>query len=225
MRRAVAGGFLIVCLLCVFLGTAEAASLQAGEDIILAIPNRDLGLNADAARAPELRLERNGQVFPLTVLSFAAGTDGQVNCDLPSGLVAGRYSLYVLESGKWKRVDTLVKVLAPVVNSVSVTEGNLKSATHVTLEGLFFSRSPKVFIHCFGPEGRAEPQTVSRGMAVTSTVLDPETGSSRVQVQVPDLGADNPASCVFEVQSPNGSAFINYHGMDPHHAGESRQVL
>jgi hypothetical protein len=144
------------------------------------------------------------------VTSFVPGTGGQVNCDLPSGLEAGHYSIYVLEGQKWVRMDTLVRVLAPVVLSASVPGGNLQSSSQVTLEGLYFSNSPTVSVHYLAPGEVGAPQSISQSLKIASAVQDPETGLSQVQVQVQSLGTNNPTSCVFEVQSPNGSAFFNY---------------
>jgi hypothetical protein len=86
---------------------AGAVSLQASEDLILTIPNQDLGLSPNVAQAPKVRLSRGGKVFPLTVTEFIAGADGEMTCNVPSGLEAGHYSLWALQSGKWVRSVTV----------------------------------------------------------------------------------------------------------------------
>lgn len=213
MRGTILGVSLLVCLFCVYSGTAEAVSLQVCEDLALVIPNTDLNLGPNVRKAPKIRLERYGELFPLTVNSFVPGARGAVTCDLPSGLDAGHYSIYVLKGGKWVRAYTLVKVLAPVINSVAVTGGGLGSGAQVTLEGLFFSASPTVSLSLpIAADGVGAPLSASRGMVSTSAVMDPGTGLSQVTVQLPNFANGSPSSCVFEVQSPNGSAYINYNG-------------
>lgn len=187
---------------------AGAVSLQASEDLILTIPNQDLGLSPNVAQAPKVRLSRGGKVFPLTVTGFVAGADGEMTCNVPSGLEAGHYSLWALQSGKWVKYKTLVKVLAPVVNSVNVTGDALRSGTVVTLGGLFFSQTPAISISYENSEGQPVNQPCS--IVGDSSVMDSETGTSQIEVQVPDLVVSAPASCVFEVESPNGSAFVYY---------------
>ncbi len=147
-------------------------------------------------------------MFPLTVTGFLAGADGEVTCQVPSGLQAGHYSLWSVKNGSWVRSNTLVKVLAPVVNSVSVTGNAIQSGNTVTLTGLFFSDEPTVIMHY----ENSALQSVNQPCTIpgNSSPMDIQTGDSQVQATLPDLGADNPTSCVFEVQSPNGSAFVYY---------------
>ncbi len=193
------------------MGTAGAVSLQASEGLVLTIPNQDLGLSPNVTKAPKVRLSRRAGLFPLTVTGFVAGHDGEVTCSVPSGLEAGHYSLWVLKSGQWVKADTLVKVFAPVVNSVTVTGNTIQSGAQVTLGGLFFSKTPAVIMHYQNSQLQSVDQ--SCGIPDSSSAMDVETAASQIQVQMPDLGNDNPASCVFEVQSPNGSAFVYYSNM------------
>jgi hypothetical protein len=177
MMKTILGGLLLVCLLSLFVGTVGAVSLQAGEDLILAIPNQDLGLSPNATRAPKVRLSREGQVFPLRVTGFVAGADGQVTCNVPSGLEAGHYSLWVIKSGQWVRSDILVEVLAPVANSVDVTGDALQSGDQVTLSGLFFSQTPAISISY----ENSELQSVNQSCSIlgSSSVMDSETATSQ----------------------------------------------
>ena len=147
MRKTIPAGLLLVCLLSLFVGTAGPVSLQACENLILTIPNQDLGLSPNAMKSPKVRLLRGGVIFPLTVTGFVAGAEGEVICNVPSGLEAGHYSLWVLKSGQWVKCATLVKVLAPVADTVTVTGNDIVSSSSVTLGGLFFSNTPAVLIH------------------------------------------------------------------------------
>ena len=208
MRKTIPGALLLFFLLSVFVGTAGAVSPQAGEDLILTIPNQDLGLNANVTKAPRVRLARNGQVFPLTVTGFVPGADGQVTCSVPSGLTAGHYYLWVLKGGKWVNLQTLVKVFAPVVNTVTVAGDAIATSALVTLDGLFFSEIPAIFIHYEDSELQPVVQTCT--IQGSASVMDTATGASEVQVQIPDLGSNAPTSCVFEVRDQNGSAFVEY---------------
>jgi pimeloyl-ACP methyl ester carboxylesterase len=137
-----------------------------------------------------------------------------VICNVPSGLEAGHYGLWVVKSGKWVKVDTLVKVFAPVVNSITVQGNTIQSAALVTLNGLFFSNTPAVVMHYTN----SQLQSVDENCSIlgSSSAMDTETADSQVQVQIPDLSSANPTSCVFEVKSPNGSAFVYYsNGLGP----------
>ncbi len=215
MRRTVLGGLLLVCLFSLFVNTSWAASLPAAQDLILTIPNQDLGLSPSIVRAPKVRLSRGTQVFPLTVTGFVAGAEGEVLCNVPSGLQAGHYSLWVLKGGQWVKCATLVKVFPPLADTVTVTGTAIVSAASVTLGGLFFSQNPTVLIHYMD---NGVPVNQSCTILDNSLAMDVETGAGQIQVQIPDLGSAAPTTCVFEVQSPNGSAFVYYdaNNISPH---------
>jgi len=134
------GGLLLICLLSLFVGTAGAVSLPACQDLILTIPNKALGLGTNVVSAPKLRLSRSGHVYPLKVTRFLSGVNGEVVCNVPSGLGAGHYSLWVVKNGKWVRVYTLVKVFAPSADTVTVAGSAIQSTSQVTLGGLFSAK-------------------------------------------------------------------------------------
>jgi hypothetical protein len=207
VRKTIPAGLLLVCLLSLFVGTAGAVSLQACENLILTIPNQDLGLSPNAMKSPKVRLLRGGVIFPLTVTGFVAGAEGEVICNVPSGLEAGHYSLWVLKSGQWAKCATLVKVFAPVADTVTVTGNDIVSSASVTLGGLFFSNTPAVLIH-YVDNGVQVVKNCS--ILDNSLAMDIQTAASQVQVQIPDLGNATPTTCVFEVQSLNGSTFVYY---------------
>lgn len=96
-----------------------------------------------------------------------------------------------------------------MVNTLTVTGNAIQSAAPVTLAGLFFSSAPAVIMHY--EDSQSQPVEQSCALIPGGpSVMDIETGASQVQVQIPDLGNANPTTCVFEVQSQNGSAFAYY---------------
>ena len=214
-KKLVLSVFVLVCFCTPYVGTAQAVSLQASEGFVLKIPNADLNLNSKVQKAPKVRLQREGRWTALTVSDFIPGTDGNVLCAIPSGLTPGHYSLWSQNNGKWVKSDTLVKVFAPIVTSITVNGGIIQSGAAVDMEGLFFSNAPTVSIH-YQVTGNAGLQSIAQNCTTldSSSVMDAETGAGSLQIQIPQLQSNDIISCSFEIKSPNGSAFIYYSNAD-----------
>jgi hypothetical protein len=99
MKKAVCSGLFLFCFFSLCSSAAAAVALQASEDFLLKVPNRELALSAKATKAPQVLLEWMGQVFPLKVTGFLAGEDGEVICKLPPKLTAGIYRVEVHHNG------------------------------------------------------------------------------------------------------------------------------
>lgn len=197
----------LVGTLFLYAAGAAAFSYQAAEDLPFRVSLEDLKLAKMPATPQFFMKSLGGEFYPVTVLEAKAG-ENSILCKVQQKVPPGSYALFFQKKDRLFRLRKTLRILAPVIQQITIDHSKVADGNMVVLDGLYFGRHPSVTIEY--PLTDQGPTAVKVCPSGDNAVTNSREGISSLKVEIPSLESAMPKTAVFTVTSKHGTASITF---------------